>query len=187
MSAKPLIAVTLGDPAGIGPEIIVGAWTETVIHQRCRPLVVGHPGVLRRAVELWQTDLHVQEILAPDAAEPSTVSFPAWPAGATMCWTLAPEGSTPGLARPLTMPSSQPPGWPWRTSRCDHHGPAAKRGSPPGRTHFSRPYGIAGQPLRRRELRHDALSGPGRRAAFAHRTGRGPCHAAYRPRNVFAD
>ncbi len=81
MSAKPLIAVTLGDPAGIGPEIIVGAWTETVIHEWCRPLVVGHPGVLRRAVELWQTDLHVQEIVAPDEAEPSDGVIPCLACG----------------------------------------------------------------------------------------------------------
>ena len=52
MMPRPLIAITLGDPAGIGPEIIVGAWTETVVHEWCRPLVVGHPEVIRRAVEL---------------------------------------------------------------------------------------------------------------------------------------
>ena len=34
---KPLIAVTQGDPAGVGPEIIVGAWAETVVHDWCRP------------------------------------------------------------------------------------------------------------------------------------------------------
>src|SRR5690349_14881317 len=71
MTSKPLIAITLGDPAGVGPEVIVGAWTESVVHEWCRPLVVGHPGIVRRAVELWQTDLHVQEISSPDEAEPS--------------------------------------------------------------------------------------------------------------------
>ena len=76
MKPKPLIAITLGDPAGIGPEIIVGAWTETVVHDWCRPLVVGHPGVIRRAVELWQTDLHVQEIDSPDEAEPTDGVIP---------------------------------------------------------------------------------------------------------------
>ena len=48
----PLIAVTMGDPAGVGPEIIVGAWAEPAVHEWCRPLVVGHPEILRRAVEL---------------------------------------------------------------------------------------------------------------------------------------
>ena len=57
--AKPLIALTLGDPAGVGPEIIAGAWIETVLHEWCRPVVVGNPRVLRRAVALWQTGLEV--------------------------------------------------------------------------------------------------------------------------------
>ena len=41
----------------------------------------GAPGVLRRAVELWQTDLHVQEIVAPDEAEPSDGVIPCLACG----------------------------------------------------------------------------------------------------------
>jgi 4-hydroxythreonine-4-phosphate dehydrogenase len=78
---KPTIAITLGDPAGIGPEIIVGSWCETVVHELCRPLVIGHPGVVRRAVELWQTNLHVQEIESPDEAEPSNDVIPCLACG----------------------------------------------------------------------------------------------------------
>jgi 4-hydroxythreonine-4-phosphate dehydrogenase len=81
MKHKPLIAITLGDPAGIGPEVIVGAWTETVVHEWCRPMIVGHPGVVRRAIELWQTDLHVQEISSPDEAEPSHDVIPCLTCG----------------------------------------------------------------------------------------------------------
>jgi 4-hydroxythreonine-4-phosphate dehydrogenase len=78
----PLIAVTMGDPAGVGPEIIVGSWTETVVHEWCRPLVVGHPGILRRAVRLWQTGLKVVEIESPAEAEPSEDVIPCLPCGA---------------------------------------------------------------------------------------------------------
>lgn len=49
---KPIVAITMGDPAGVGPEVIARAWSEPAVHQRVRPLVVGHPEVLRRAVEL---------------------------------------------------------------------------------------------------------------------------------------
>jgi 4-phospho-D-threonate 3-dehydrogenase / 4-phospho-D-erythronate 3-dehydrogenase len=73
---KPLIAVTMGDPAGVGPEIIVGAWPETIIHDWCRPLVVGHPEILRRAVELWRTGVSVVEIDSPAQAEPSPGVIP---------------------------------------------------------------------------------------------------------------
>ena len=90
MKAKPLIAITLGDPAGVGPEIIVGAWTETVVHEWCRPLVVGHPGVVRRAVELWQTDLHVQEISSPDEAEPTAGVIPCLACGSDDVLDISP-------------------------------------------------------------------------------------------------
>jgi 4-phospho-D-threonate 3-dehydrogenase / 4-phospho-D-erythronate 3-dehydrogenase len=75
-SFKPLIAVTLGDPAGIGPEIIVGAWSETVVHEWCRPLVVGHPEILRRAVRLWKTNVKVVEVDSPAQAQPSSDVIP---------------------------------------------------------------------------------------------------------------
>jgi len=81
MKNKPTIAITLGDPAGIGPEIIVGSWGETVVHELCRPLVVGHPAIVRRAVELWQTNLHVQEIESPCEAEPSNDVIPCLACG----------------------------------------------------------------------------------------------------------
>jgi 4-phospho-D-threonate 3-dehydrogenase / 4-phospho-D-erythronate 3-dehydrogenase len=75
-NAKPLIAITMGDPAGVGPEIIVGAWSETVVHEWCRPLVIGHPEILRRAVGLWKTGLEVVEIESPEEAQPSPDAIP---------------------------------------------------------------------------------------------------------------
>jgi 4-hydroxythreonine-4-phosphate dehydrogenase len=87
---KPLIAITVGDPAGIGPEIIVGAWTETVVHEWCRPVVVGHPEILRRAVALWQTGLQVVEIDSPEQAEPSPGVIPCIACGSDDVLTVAP-------------------------------------------------------------------------------------------------
>ncbi len=89
-NSKPLIAVTMGDPAGIGPEIIVGAWTETVIHEWCRPLVVGRPEILRRAVRLWQTGIKVAEIESPRQAEPSADVIPCLPCGSADALDVAP-------------------------------------------------------------------------------------------------
>jgi 4-phospho-D-threonate 3-dehydrogenase / 4-phospho-D-erythronate 3-dehydrogenase len=80
---RPTLALTMGDPAGVGPEIIVGAWTETVVHEWCRPLVVGHPEILRRAVALWGTGLKVVEIGSPAEAVPTVDSIPCLPCGST--------------------------------------------------------------------------------------------------------
>ena len=46
------IAITMGDPAGIGPEIIAGAWEQLRAIPDCRCIVYGHPEVMRRAAEL---------------------------------------------------------------------------------------------------------------------------------------
>jgi 4-hydroxythreonine-4-phosphate dehydrogenase len=46
------IAITMGDPAGIGPEIIAGAWEQLQAIPDCRVVVYGHPEVMRRAAVL---------------------------------------------------------------------------------------------------------------------------------------
>jgi 4-phospho-D-threonate 3-dehydrogenase / 4-phospho-D-erythronate 3-dehydrogenase len=48
MSSKPIIAVTMGDPAGIGPEIILKALGDPMIGKVARPLILGDWGVLQR-------------------------------------------------------------------------------------------------------------------------------------------
>jgi 4-hydroxythreonine-4-phosphate dehydrogenase len=48
MSDLPIIAITMGDPAGIGPEIILKALVCEDVYHLCRPLVIGDLGVLRK-------------------------------------------------------------------------------------------------------------------------------------------
>lgn len=60
MPTKPLLAVTMGDAAGVGPEVIVKAWADGRIHQACRLVVLGHPEVLQAAVKLLQSPLRVE-------------------------------------------------------------------------------------------------------------------------------
>jgi 4-hydroxythreonine-4-phosphate dehydrogenase len=49
MSSKPIIAVTMGDPAGIGAEVIIKALADPAIKKAARPLILGDWGVLQRA------------------------------------------------------------------------------------------------------------------------------------------
>lgn len=44
---RPAIAIALGDPAGIGPEIAIKAASDPRVRQRCRPILVGHEAVVR--------------------------------------------------------------------------------------------------------------------------------------------
>jgi 4-hydroxythreonine-4-phosphate dehydrogenase len=49
---KPIIAVTMGDPAGIGPEIAIKALLKPEIRNVCRSILVGDVGTLRRTAQL---------------------------------------------------------------------------------------------------------------------------------------
>ena len=49
MTIRPLIGITMGDPVGIGPEIIVNALADGDIFDQCRPLVIGNVDILKLA------------------------------------------------------------------------------------------------------------------------------------------
>src|SRR5262249_53287305 len=68
-SSLPRLLITMGDVAGIGPEIIAKAWP--ALTTVCQPVVVGDPGWLRRAFELVNIHATVQEVRHPAAVEPS--------------------------------------------------------------------------------------------------------------------
>jgi 4-hydroxythreonine-4-phosphate dehydrogenase len=44
---KPVIAITMGDPAGIGPEIVLRALNEKRVMEKAEPVVIGDTGLLR--------------------------------------------------------------------------------------------------------------------------------------------
>ena len=48
---KPVIAITMGDPSGIGPEIILKALSQSSIYDKCRPFAVGSADVFQKAVK----------------------------------------------------------------------------------------------------------------------------------------
>jgi 4-hydroxythreonine-4-phosphate dehydrogenase len=54
---KPLLAVSMGDPAGIGAEVVVGAAGTTAVRRACRMVVFGDRALLERAAKLRRIDL----------------------------------------------------------------------------------------------------------------------------------
>jgi 4-hydroxythreonine-4-phosphate dehydrogenase len=58
----PTIAITMGDAAGIGPEIIMKALAGERVHEFCRPLVVGDAARLRKAGGIVGQELTVDVI-----------------------------------------------------------------------------------------------------------------------------
>lgn len=58
---RPIIGITMGDPASIGPEIILKVLWQKAIYEECRPLIVGDVSVLEKAKEyvaMHQLNIH---------------------------------------------------------------------------------------------------------------------------------
>jgi 4-hydroxythreonine-4-phosphate dehydrogenase len=71
----------MGDVAGIGPEVIARGWLDPRLHSLARPLVIGDPAVLERALKLVGCEdlVRVQAVAAPEEADPSTRTIPCLP------------------------------------------------------------------------------------------------------------
>ncbi len=59
---RPIIAITMGDAAGIGPEIIVKALLSEQIYRICRPLVVGEGAIMQEAIKLVNRPLKLHSV-----------------------------------------------------------------------------------------------------------------------------
>jgi 4-hydroxythreonine-4-phosphate dehydrogenase len=79
MSQLPRLLVTMGDVAGIGPEIIARSWHELAVF--CQPIVIGDVGWLRRAVQLTKTHVRIVEIENPADVGASAELIPVISAG----------------------------------------------------------------------------------------------------------
>ena len=62
---KPMIAIPVGDPAGIGPEIVVKALNDPTLYQVCYPLVVGDYEVVANALEQSGLDAKLRLVDRP--------------------------------------------------------------------------------------------------------------------------
>ena len=66
---RPVIAITLGDAAGVGPEVIAKALARPEVYERSRPVVVGDAARLERAADIAGVDLTVAAVAGPDEAQ----------------------------------------------------------------------------------------------------------------------
>jgi 4-hydroxythreonine-4-phosphate dehydrogenase len=74
---RPLIAITIGDPAGIGPEVTAGALANGRLDRVCRPLVVGDAAVLQRAAGFMGVTLDLLPVASPAEVrdEPGSIAI----------------------------------------------------------------------------------------------------------------
>ena len=61
MNDRPIIAMTMGDAAGVGPEVIMKSLAHSELYTQCRPLVIGDADRLREAGRIVGSSLEVQQ------------------------------------------------------------------------------------------------------------------------------
>ena len=66
---RPILAVTLGDPAGIGPEITARVLAEPEATETARPLAVGDATALHRAVQVCGLDVKINPVASVSEAQ----------------------------------------------------------------------------------------------------------------------
>jgi 4-phospho-D-threonate 3-dehydrogenase / 4-phospho-D-erythronate 3-dehydrogenase len=66
----PTIGITMGDAAGVGPEIIAKTLADPTWYDRCRPIVIGDASIVRRAVELVRSKQHVRALASIEGWKP---------------------------------------------------------------------------------------------------------------------
>jgi 4-hydroxythreonine-4-phosphate dehydrogenase len=65
------LAVTMGDPGGVGPEIIVKAVSSPEVRRYCVPIVIGEPSVMEKALTLLRRPLKLKIIGSPKDSKPA--------------------------------------------------------------------------------------------------------------------
>ncbi len=61
----PVLGITMGDPAGVGPEIIAKALAQPAVASSCKPVVIGDRSVMTATLELLHSPLEVHAVGSP--------------------------------------------------------------------------------------------------------------------------
>jgi 4-phospho-D-threonate 3-dehydrogenase / 4-phospho-D-erythronate 3-dehydrogenase len=65
---RPIIAITMGDAAGVGPEIIMKMLARREVYERCRPLIIGDANRLHQAGRIVGSTCIVRPVVNPKEA-----------------------------------------------------------------------------------------------------------------------
>ena len=73
-SSRPVIAITMGDPAGVGPEIVMKALALGEVHDMCRPIVIGDAARLALAAEICGITTSIRVVTDPESTSSNASS-----------------------------------------------------------------------------------------------------------------
>ena len=66
---RPIVAVTMGDPVGIGPEITIRALSNPYVYKICKPLVLGDINILKTTAKCIKSDRRVEPCRSRDSVQ----------------------------------------------------------------------------------------------------------------------
>jgi 4-hydroxythreonine-4-phosphate dehydrogenase len=69
MTERPIIGITMGDAAGVGPEIIVKALSKKEMYDISHPIVIGDASVLQDALKVAKVNLNFNPVKNPSSAK----------------------------------------------------------------------------------------------------------------------
>lgn len=96
VATRPLIALTMGDAAGIGPEVIIKSLQSRDVSDLFHPVIVGHPLVMQRAADLVGAPIRIVPIADLAAARQfSGNEVPCWQACADDVAVVPAGGNDP--------------------------------------------------------------------------------------------
>ncbi|MFC4355539.1 4-hydroxythreonine-4-phosphate dehydrogenase PdxA [Chryseomicrobium palamuruense] len=88
---RAIIAIPMGDAAGIGPEITVKSLAKQEIYDACKPLIVGDAKIIEKAIEVTDVKLSVRIVTSPaegkyefgtvDVLDLNNIDLSTWEAG----------------------------------------------------------------------------------------------------------
>ena len=104
-SAKPIVAITIGDPAGVGPEVVARAVVTPQVQEVCTPVVVGSRRRLEEAAGICGVrlpgELKVEEPGSQGQLEwgrPSAASGAMAAAAIELAWEMCMQGRADAMA-----------------------------------------------------------------------------------------
>ena len=62
MNNRPLLAITMGDSAGIGPEVVAKTLIDASIYDKCNPFVIGNTEAMCQAFSLINSDVSIRRV-----------------------------------------------------------------------------------------------------------------------------
>ncbi|MGB4437685.1 MAG: 4-phospho-D-threonate 3-dehydrogenase, partial [Sedimentibacter sp.] len=63
---RSIIGIPIGDPSGIGPEIVVKAMNQEEIYKICKPVVIGDKNTILQAMKFCSIELAINTVEEPE-------------------------------------------------------------------------------------------------------------------------